>query len=404
MFDRGDDVGTNDNGGNDVGGNDPSVGEGVDKPTQTKKTRGKKTPKNAPKKAPKKAQPKPKSIVNLPPSLVSPKTTFESLTVRRSPRFYPVQNTTATDPSETTIQSHHSVFLRKIPKTTAKKKGLSTTSQPFEVDHETEGNNHTKNEVDFVDEDSSEGKKVDEPSAGSKNVKRKVDFGDEYVSEDDSDGGIMGHDYLLATNTVSMASTHDITQAMNNVTLEDEEEGGIAIEESDEVEEMEYLQGLDIHLCLTNLVGSRWLRDGSMEEDGGRKTASMNSGGTQSDGQPIPYNQPAKAHGDNQGDTSNRDKDRSGKNLFLNKGDNSAGLNISNPMKKGVVIMDNKKRRTGDGPNQHHGLGENTELCLGSDEESIDGMDQDQNKISIATDDPKNVFVAGSGTGVRQSL
>ncbi|KAK1390733.1 hypothetical protein POM88_018911 [Heracleum sosnowskyi] len=156
MFDRGDDVGTNDNGGNDVrendvGGNDPSA--------------------------------------------VSPKTTFESLTVRRSPRFYPVQNTTATDPSETTIQSHHSVFLRKIPKTTAKKKGLSTTSQPFEVDHETEGNNHTKNEVDFVDEDSSEGKKVDEPSAGSKNVKRKVDFGDEYVSEDDSDGGIMGHDY-----------------------------------------------------------------------------------------------------------------------------------------------------------------------------------------------------------------
>ncbi|KAK1399081.1 hypothetical protein POM88_008944 [Heracleum sosnowskyi] len=167
------DVGTNDNGGNDVGendvgGNDPSAGEGVDKPTQTKKNKGKKTPK----KAPKKAQPKPKSIVNLPPSPVSPKTAFESLT------------------------SHHSVFLRKIPKITAKRKGLSTTSQPFEVDHETEGNNHTENEVVMWDEDYSEGKKVDEPSAGSKNVKRKVDFGDEYVSEDDSDGGIMGHDYV----------------------------------------------------------------------------------------------------------------------------------------------------------------------------------------------------------------
>ncbi|KAK1386720.1 hypothetical protein POM88_014898 [Heracleum sosnowskyi] len=144
------------------------AGEGVDKPTQTKKTRAKKTPK----KAPKKTQPKPKSIVNLPPSPVSPKTAFESLTVKRSSRFSPVQNTTVVDPSETTIQSHHSVFLRKIPKTTAKRKGLSTTSPPFEVDHETEGNNHTENEVD-----SSEGKKVDEPSAGSKNVKRKVDFG-----------------------------------------------------------------------------------------------------------------------------------------------------------------------------------------------------------------------------------
>ncbi|KAK1359369.1 hypothetical protein POM88_043843 [Heracleum sosnowskyi] len=147
---------------NDVGGNDPSAGEGVDKPTQIKKTRAKKTPK----KAPKKTQPKPKSIVNLPPSPVSPKTAFESLT------------------------SHHSVFLRKIPKTTVKRKGLSTTYQPFEVDHETEDNNHTENEVD-----SSESKKVDEPSAGSKIVKRKVDFGDDYVSEDDSDGGIIGHDY-----------------------------------------------------------------------------------------------------------------------------------------------------------------------------------------------------------------
>ncbi|KAK1369614.1 hypothetical protein POM88_035706 [Heracleum sosnowskyi] len=147
----GDDVGTNDNGGNDVGENDVGGND---------------------------------------PSAVSPKTAFESLTVRRSPRFSHVQNTTATDPSETTIQSHHSVFLRKIPKTTAKRKGLPTTSPPFEVDHETEGNNHTENEVD-----SSEGKKVDEPSAGSKNVKRKVDFGDGYVSEDDSDGGIMGHDY-----------------------------------------------------------------------------------------------------------------------------------------------------------------------------------------------------------------
>lgn len=45
-----------------------------------------------------------------------------------------------------------------------------------------------------------------------------------------------------------------------------------------------------------------------------------------------------------------------------------------------MVIVDNKKWRTNDGPNQKYGLGGNTKLFLGSSEDNMDEMDQDPNK------------------------
>lgn len=62
--------------------------------------------------------------------------------------------------------------------------------------------------------------------------------------------------------------------------------------------------------------------------------------------------------------------------------------------------MDNKKRRTSDGHNHQHGLDENTELFLGSDDENAEDMDQDQNKNVTV---PKNANMANSGTSVHQS-
>lgn len=59
--------------------------------------------------------------------------------------------------------------------------------------------------------------------------------------------------------------------------------------------------------------------------------------------------------------------------------------------------MDNKKRRTDDGPRKQNGPNENTELCMGSDEENTDEMEHEPK-------DPKNMTMAGSGTGVRQGL
>lgn len=81
-------------------------------------------------------------------------------------------------------------------------------------------------------------------------------------------------------------------------------------------------------------------------------------------------------------------------------GANFADLNESNPLKTGVVVIDNKKRRTSDGPNQQHGPIGDTELFLGSDEDSVDNMDQHSSKH---IENSKNVQLAGSGAGVRLS-
>lgn len=48
---------------------------------------------------------------------------------------------------------------------------------------------------------------------------------------------------------------------MNNITLEEEEEWGIAVEDSDVVEDIEALQGIDVHLCL---VG-RFINEGIVD-------------------------------------------------------------------------------------------------------------------------------------------
>lgn len=77
----------------------------VDMPTQTRsKTNAKKS-----EKTPKRLQSKAKSIMNLPPPLVSPQTSFKSLSIR-SLRFSHVRNITDIDPLKTIIQSNYSVF------------------------------------------------------------------------------------------------------------------------------------------------------------------------------------------------------------------------------------------------------------------------------------------------------
>ncbi|XP_074348254.1 uncharacterized protein LOC141687015 [Apium graveolens] len=58
-----------------------------------------------------------------------------------------------------------------------------------------------------------------------------------------------------------MAATHDIIQAMNNILIEDEEEGGIAIDDSEVTKEDECLSELDVNLCL---VG-RFINEGVVD-------------------------------------------------------------------------------------------------------------------------------------------
>ncbi|KAL8148452.1 hypothetical protein AgCh_005717 [Apium graveolens] len=58
-----------------------------------------------------------------------------------------------------------------------------------------------------------------------------------------------------------MATSQNIIQAMNNISFEEEEEGGIAFEEVEGEEVNDILQGLNIHLCL---VG-RFINEGVVD-------------------------------------------------------------------------------------------------------------------------------------------
>lgn len=84
-----------------------------------------------PKKVPKQKLPPKKKInpSNLPPPPISPKTAFQSLPIRRSPRFSSISNSTPSEPTNPTaaqpINHNQTMFIRKIPKTIARRKGLS---------------------------------------------------------------------------------------------------------------------------------------------------------------------------------------------------------------------------------------------------------------------------------------
>lgn len=141
-------------------------------PQQKPSTKGNKPKKQVRGKA------KPKSgTVNLPPPPVSPKTAFQSLPMRRSPRFSPAPNTTITAPvCKSSSQSDLPMFTRKIPKTTARRKGISTIQQSGAMSTTAES---------VVD--------LGESSKRVKSVKRKVEFrvdADETGAElDEQDAG-----------------------------------------------------------------------------------------------------------------------------------------------------------------------------------------------------------------------
>ncbi|KAK1371398.1 hypothetical protein POM88_037490 [Heracleum sosnowskyi] len=95
---------------------------------------------------------------------------------------------------------------------------------------------------------------------------------------------------FLPSSLILMASKNNLIQAMNNVTLEDEEEGGIEIQDMEDAGESEMLNETEIVKPYgtwmmatlrkqTKLVGSRWLRSGNGEDEGDRNMASVKPGG-----------------------------------------------------------------------------------------------------------------------------
>ena len=77
----------------------------------------------------------------------------------------------------------------------------------------------------------------------------------------------------------------------------------------------------------------------------------------------------------------------------------TAEASKSNPIKSGIKILENKKRRTDIGSDQQSEKDNTFEMHMGSDDEEIEVMDQDG--IKTLGMDSKNGPKAGSVTRVR---
>ncbi|KAK1385271.1 hypothetical protein POM88_023006 [Heracleum sosnowskyi] len=113
------------------------------------------------------------------PAPISPQTAFKSLTVRRSPRFIAATNPSQTE-STITIPDQ-GLFSRKIPKTTAKRKGLLYSCSEKQGNSEVEEGNATQNAEIY---------ELGEPSDRVKNVKRQESSRKDWTIISDRQKGI----------------------------------------------------------------------------------------------------------------------------------------------------------------------------------------------------------------------
>lgn len=148
----------------------------------------------------------------------------------------------------------------------------------------------------------------------------------------------------------------------------------------------------------TKLIGAQWLHDGNGNSDRNTVPGELQQGVTVP--KSSPQNQEAVRMGVDNGKDNNQIIDRSGKIQNLNEQEKQLPANQSYPKKSGVMIIENKKRRTGDGLDD---ISENanTELDLGLEE---DNMDQDMQHNKDDSNDTKNGKGADSGHGVRLAL
>ncbi|KAK1405660.1 hypothetical protein POM88_005265 [Heracleum sosnowskyi] len=137
--------------------------------TKTRGKKGKKPTKKAAKKPPTKTQSKTSSFKSNIPPPISPQIAFKSLTVRRSPRFSLVPNTSQNDSTIITSSiSDQGLFRKKIPRTTTKRNGLLYNSS------QKQGNDSEDNVTENVETDEGE-----REYAETQKRKRKVEeFGE----------------------------------------------------------------------------------------------------------------------------------------------------------------------------------------------------------------------------------
>lgn len=149
----------------------------------------------------------------------------------------------------------------------------------------------------------------------------------------------------------------------------------------------------------TRLIGARWLREevsrGVTEGDGvgnvqEKETASICGATVMSNNQDN--NQSWVDHG-----IGIPTVKKSGVNpVTANQTYNQEEINTSVPNKIGIIIVENKKRRTYDGLEHNETMGLDTELNKNVDNMNVENMDHDITSNKDGYKDPKNAKGAGS--------
>lgn len=143
----------------------------------------------------------------------------------------------------------------------------------------------------------------------------------------------------------------------------------------------------------TKLIGAKWSRDGSEEVSRRNVTGEGRSSMREDDS--VAQNQGLGSTGDNHGRQHYHNNDKGAKGAVSNPNELSEQLNKSIPEDTDILIIENKKRKTDNGPNPNIELG--NEVDVGS----IDEMEQDLEKKPTLHMISKNGRKADSGTGVR---
>lgn len=105
----------------------------------------------------------------------------------------------------------------------------------------------------------------------------------------------------------------------------------------------------------TKMIGSRWLRNGESTNEEDRIPVSEKSEVDKTGDQQTSQLPQINKERDNQGDTVIIDKDTGAKILNSNAGGEIGGKDTLAPKKMGVIVVDNKKRKTDVGPSSVSG-------------------------------------------------
>lgn len=145
----------------------------------------------------------------------------------------------------------------------------------------------------------------------------------------------------------------------------------------------------------TKLIGAKWLREGSSES--GRNFTGGEEHKVEDEDESVTKNQGSDKQGESQRNVNYPQDYRGGNSSNSKHQEAVQQTSKSSPTNGGIRTIENKKRRTGSGPDQHIELGNEIEDQTDPVEEV-----EDLNNPNMQVD-PKNVIEAGFVNGVRLS-